>query len=116
MKINSRRDFDKEAGARRISNLNRIRALERKLGHKENEITELRQSNRVKDYKYEEMKKKAKSLQSQLRHVQFAQMYQQPFQRPPTMFNPMAGPMIMPNSVSLESIKVPDHILAQAAS
>ena len=115
-KIESRRDFAKETGAKRISNLNKIRGLERKLSKRDEELKEARQSNRIKDYKYTEMKKRANFLQNQLQQVQFNSMHGSMYQTFPRTAPGMFNQMIMPKSVSLESITVPDYILAQPAS
>ena len=99
---------------RRISNLNKIRGLERKLSKKDEEMQKVYQENRVKDYKYREMKKKANSLQAQLNQFQYPSMYQQ-MPRTPTAPN-MFTPIMLPKSMTLETIVVPDHILANPAS
>ena len=110
-KINSRHREDRTRAERTISNMNKIKGLEQIVCHKDTEISELKETIKSKEFKYQEMKKRALYFKQRCRAVsaapqQFPMQYYQPQPFPPMMqvgYN--SG---VTRSVSNETVAMPD--------
>ena len=108
-KIRSRHDEDKARGERRISNLNKMKGLQRKLEHTEAENVDLKRRLKERDFQYSEMKKRAMSYKQRLSTS--SGMGMQYFQ-PNFMAYPNFQPQTMPRSISNETIICPTYSMA----
>ena len=102
--IRARHDEDRARGERRISNLNRIKGLQKKLDNKECENEDLRRQLRQRDYQYMEMKKRAMNFKQRLAMSSAGSAMNMPFFQPNmAQYMPFqAAPF--PRSVSNETI------------
>ena len=102
--IRARHDDDRARGERRISNMNRIKGLERKLAHRDSENEDLRRQIKERDYKYAEMKKRAMCYKQRLMCSNNGPMNMPFFQPNMAQFMPMPMQTSFPRSVSNETI------------
>ena len=102
--IRSRYDDDKARGEKRISNMNKIKGLERKLQHTEQENTDLKRRLKERDFQYGEMKKRAMTYKQRLA---MGSNMNVPFFQPNFMPYSNFQQPSMPRSVSNETIICP---------
>ena len=101
--IRARHDEDRERGERRISNMNKIKGLQRKLDIKESENEDLRRQLKQRDYQYTEMKKRAMTFKQRLAMSGGNAMNMPFFQPNMAQFMPFQAASF-PRSVSNETV------------
>ena len=108
--ITERHCEPRQRAQRTVSNINRIKGLERIIEHRDAQILELKTSLKKREYQYEEMKRRAMSYKHQAKatpmmpQVQYGMPYMNQAQ-----FLPPMPRTIFPASISNESISA-DHI------
>ena len=102
-RINEKFREDRHRAERTISNINKIKGLEKVLGHRDAEIKTLKATIESKDRKYQAMKSRANAFKRQLFSGQGQFFGQNPF-IPQMMSFPSFGSSL-PRSISDETIK-----------
>ena len=94
-----------------VSNINRIKGLERVIEHRDAEICELKIALRKREYQYSETKRRAMAYKQQAKSTQMMPQFQ-PFGMPYMNQSPYMAPIartVFPTSISNESITA-EHI------
>merc|ERR1712071_159386 len=109
--IRDRHCEDKALGERRISNINRIKGLERKLGLKDQENEQLKHRLAERDFQYTEMKKRAMGYKQRLAmNVGMGMPMYQPNMGQFLGFPPQYQQTSLPRSISNETIICPQSV------
>ena len=108
--ITERHCEPRQRAQRTVSNINRIKGLERVIEHRDAEILQLKTALKKREYQYEEMKRRAMSYKQQAKSTPIMPQvqYGMPYMNQPQFLPPMPR-SIFPASISNESISA-EHI------